>query len=166
MVRIGKIVATHGLQGQIILTHVVGSSDWLSPDRALLVELRKDSRVPFFVVQAKSRDDQEYLVQFEDVRNVEAARKLVGKAVYADPGILAGRERDTPLLWIGFNIVDKTVGGIGVIEDVMQAGPQWLARITYQQREVLIPLIDSMILDLNTRNRYIRMDLPDGLLDL
>ena len=48
----------------------------------------------------------------------------------------------------------------------MQAGPQWLAKLTYEGKEVLVPLIEQMILDVNVRNKFIRMDLPEGLLEL
>ena len=166
MIRIGKIVATHGLQGSLVLTHVVGSSDWLKKDDVLFLELNKGSFIPFFVQTAKAANDEEYIITVEDVTVVEAAKKLIGKQAYVKEDILSATAADTPLLWIGFNLVDKEKGSLGPIEDVMQAGPQWLAKLTYEGKEVLIPLIEQMILDVNIRNKYIRMDLPDGLLDL
>ena len=166
MIRIGKIVATHGLQGSLVLTHVVGSSDWLKKDDVIFLELNKGSFIPFFVQTAKAANDEEYIIPVEDVTVVEAAKKLIGKQAYVKEDILSATAADTPLLWIGFNLVDKEKGSLGPIEDVMQAGPQWLAKLTYEGKEVLIPLIEQMILDVNIRNKYIRMDLPDGLLDL
>ena len=166
MIRIGKIVATHGLQGSLVLTHVVGSSDWLKKDDVIFLELNKGSFIPFFVQTAKAANDEEYIITVEDVTVVEAAKKLIGKQAYVKEDILSATAADTPLLWIGFNLVDKEKGSLGPIEDVMQAGPQWLAKLTYEGKEVLIPLIEQMILDVNIRNKYIRMDLPDGLLDL
>ena len=166
MIRIGKIVATHGLQGSLVLTHVVGSSDWLKKDDVIFLELNKGSFIPFFVQTAKAANDEEYIITVEDVTVVEAAKKLIGKQAYVKEDILSATAADTPLLWIGFNLVDKEKGSLGPIEDVMQAGPQWLAKLTYEGKEVLIPLIEQMILDVNIRNKYIRMDLPEGLLDL
>ena len=166
MIRIGQIVATHGLQGSLVLTHVVGSSDWLKKDDVIFLELNKGSFIPFFVQTAKAANDEEYIITVEDVTVVEAAKKLIGKQAYVKEDILSATAADTPLLWIGFNLVDKEKGSLGPIEDVMQAGPQWLAKLTYEGKEVLIPLIEQMILDVNIRNKYIRMDLPEGLLDL
>jgi len=166
MIRIGKIAAAHGLQGSLILTHIVGKSDWLKKDDVLFLELNKGSYIPFFVLSVRSTADDEYIIGFEDVDRPEAARKLVGKQVYVQEDILKGHAADSPLLWIGFNIVDRERGGIGVIEDVLETGHQWLARITYNDREVLIPLIEQMILNVNVKNRFIRMDLPEGLLEL
>lgn len=166
MIRIGKIVAAHGLQGNIIISHVVGKSDWLKKDDVLFVELNKGSFIPYFVTGAKAANQEEYIVGVEDVESVEAAKKLVGKQVYVKDDILSEHTEDSPLMWIGFKLVDKTKGGIGEIKDVVSTGAQWLATLDYEGREVLIPLIEQLILDVNTRNKYIRMDLPEGLLDI
>lgn len=166
MVRIGKIVATHGLQGALILTHIAGKGEWLKENDVLFVELRKESYIPFFVTQAKASNEEELIVYLEDTTTVEAAKKLIGKHVYIKEDILNNVQSDSPLLWIGFNLVDKEKGGLGTLEDVMQAGAQWLGKITIDGKEVLIPLVKEMILQVNMRNKFIRMDLPDGLIDL
>lgn len=166
MIRVGKIVATHGLQGSLILQHIVGKSDWLKKDDVLFVEVVKDSFIPHFVVQAKTSNHEEYIISLEDIDTVELAKKLINRNIYAKEENLKTHADDSPLLWIGFNLVDKTKGGLGEIEDVMQAGAQWLAKITYQEKEVLIPLVEQMIIDVNIRNKYIRMDLPEGLLEV
>jgi 16S rRNA processing protein RimM len=166
MIRIGKIVATHGLKGSVILSHIVGESDWLKQDDVLFLELNKGSYIPFFVTEAKPSNAEEYIVNLEDVVRVEDGKRLVGKQAYVKEDILAKHVTDSPLLWIGFNLVDKEKGGIGAIEDVLQTGHQWLAKITYEGREVLVPLIEQMIVDVNVRNKFIRMDLPEGLLEL
>lgn len=166
MVRIGKIAATHGLQGSVILSHIADASDWLKKDDVLFIELRKESYIPFFVMQAKAAGNDEYIVQLEDVPTVEEARKIVGRPVYVKEDILKESKTESPLLWIGFSLVDKEKGALGTIEDVMQAGAQWLGKITIEGKEVLIPLVKEMILQVNMRNKFIRMDLPEGLIDV
>jgi 16S rRNA processing protein RimM len=166
MIRIGKIVATHGLQGGLILTHIIGASDWLTPGAVLFIELRKESYIPFFVASARGLKADEYLIQLEDVATVDEARKLVSRHAYVQEEILKRHAADSPLMWIGFNIVDRQQGGLGAIQDVLQTGSQWLARLDYQGREALIPLIDAFIIEVSLKNRFIRMDLPEGLLEL
>lgn len=166
MVRVGKIVAAHGLQGAVILKHIVARSGWLKKDAPLFIELLKGSYIPFFIVQAKDANNEEIIVNLDDVATAEAAKKLVGKHVYVNEDILGSQAEDSPLLWIGFNIVDKQKGSIGTIEDVYQAGPQWLAKVTINDNEVLIPLVKEFLLQVNARNKFIRTDLPDGLIDI
>lgn len=148
------------------MTHIVGNGNWLKKDDVLFLELRKGSYIPYFVTAARSTGDDEFIVNLEDVDAVEEARKLISKQVYVNMDVLTDHATDSPLLWIGFNIVDKEKGSIGAIEDVVQTGHQWLAKITYEGKEVLVPLIEQMILQVNARNKFIRMDLPEGLLEL
>jgi 16S rRNA processing protein RimM len=166
MVRIGKIAAARGLQGQLILVHELDNSDWLKPEHVLFLEIRKGSRIPYFLTSVKPLQADEYLISVEDVPTLEMARSLVGKAVYVDPSILDKAEVDSPLRWIGYTMVDRELGSLGTIQDVYQAGPQWLAQLDIESREVLVPLVPEFILDINVRNRFVRVSLPDGLLDL
>ena len=166
MIRVGKIVASHGLKGSVIFTHIVGKSDWLKINDVIFLEINKESFIPFFISSVKVANDEEYIVTLEDVEDAVDAKRLVGKKVYVEEGVLSNHVDDSPLLWIGFNIVDKQKGSIGLIEDVLETGHQWLAKLTIDKKEVLIPLIDPMILDINVKNKFIRMDLPDGLLEL
>jgi 16S rRNA processing protein RimM len=166
MIRIGKIVATHGLQGSVILKHIAGDSTWLKNEDVLFIELKKESYIPFFVTENKAANDEEYIITLEDTLTSEAAKKLVGKHVYVQADVLKGHVEDTPLLWIGFNMVDKNKGSLGTVDDVMQTGAQWLAKVNYEGSEVLIPLVSDFIIEVNTRNKYIRVDLPEGLIEI
>jgi 16S rRNA processing protein RimM len=166
MVRIGKIVATHGLNGSLVLTHVVGKSTWLKKGQALHIEMQKGSYIPYFVAGCKAVNPKEYIIEVEDVNKVETAKKLVSRSVYADEAILAGYAKDSPLLWIGFLITDSHKGNIGIVEDVLQTGTQWLAKVIYQDSEVLIPLIAQMIDTIDIKKKTIMMTLPDGLLEV
>ena len=166
MIRIGKIVATHGIGGSLILTHVVGNSKWLKKGTVLHLEMQKGSFIPYFISYIKANNNEEYIINVEDIDKIEAAKKLVTKHVYVDESILADYAKQSPLLWIGFNLIDKKEGNLGKIEDVMQTGNQWLAKITYKESEVLVPLVEQTIDNLNIKTKTIQMTLPDGLLDV
>ena len=166
MIRIGKIVAAHGINGSLILTHVVGNSQWLKKGQVLLLEMQKGSYIPYFVSQVKANNDKEYIINLEDVDKVEYAKRLVTKQVYVDEVILSDYAKKSPLLWIGFNILDKKQGDIGAVIDVSQTGYQWLAKVIYHGAEVLVPLIDQMILKVDVKTKTIEMELPEGLLEV
>jgi 16S rRNA processing protein RimM len=166
MIRIGKIVATHGLTGSVILSHIVGNSKWLKKEHVLHVEMQKGSYIPYFVSQFKASNDKEYIINVEDVDKVESAKKLVAKHVYIDENILSAYATDSPLLWIGFTLIDKAQGEIGIIEDVMQTSNQWLAKVMYKDAEVLIPLIEQTIEQVDIKKRTIKVILPEGLLEI
>ncbi len=166
MLRIGKIVATHGLKGSMIVKHIVAREGWLDNGQVLMVEIRKGSHIPYFVEQVKDSNKEELNVTLEGVETVEEAKRLIGKHVYVTEDILGKESEDSPLMWIGFNMVDKVRGGIGAITDVMQAGKQWIASVDHNGNEVMVPLVEEIILDVNVKNRYLRVALPDGLIEV
>lgn len=166
MIRIGKIVATHGLQGTLIMTHIAGKSNWLQQDQVLFVAMQKDSHIPYYVTKCKAHNDEEYHIQLDDVNTIEAAKKMVGKQVYVKAEILGAAKIDSPLLWIGFSVVDEEKGSLGTLIDIAQTGHQWVGTIDYQGKEVLLPMVAPLLLEVNLRNKFIRMSLPEGLLDL
>ena len=166
MIRVGKIVATHGVQGAVIMTHVAGDSRWLKKGHALMVEMQKGSYIPYFVDACRAAKDDEYIVNMEDLDKVENAKRLVGKAVYVEEDLLAAYAKESPLLWIGFTITDVHVGLLGTMEDVMQTPSQWLGKVMYNEKEVLIPLLNQFIKDIQVKQKLIIMELPAGLLDV
>lgn len=166
MIRIGKIAATHGLTGEVILTHELPDAKWLKVGDALHVEVKKDSRIPFFVESFRKKGDGEVIVLLDDMSDVAAVRALVGRPVYVENEKLSATDTTSPLRFIGYKVVDVSLGALGTIDDVYKAGPQWLAQVDTGEKKVLFPLIDAFIRDTNDRNRFLRVALPDGLVDL
>lgn len=166
MIRIGKIVATHGLGGDVIITHLAGKKAWLKAGDSIFVALRKDSYIPFFVSSVKSVLPDELIIRFEDTDTVEAAKKLISKELFVEEDILAKSGADSPLLWIGFQMIDATAGEIGLIKDVYQTRNQWLAEVNYKGAEVLVPLIAPILQKSDVKAKKVFVALPDGLLEV
>lgn len=166
MLKVGKIVATHGLQGAVVLRQIIDNTNWLQKGDVLFVELKRNSLIPYFVEGAKGSAADEYIIQLDEVTTAETAKPLTGKTVYVKEEVLQKAKVDSPLLYKGFNLVDKERGGLGQIEDVLLVGSQWIAKLTIEGKEVLVPLVADMIVEVNMKNKFVRMDLPPGLLEV
>lgn len=166
MLRVGKIVGVHGLQGAVVLKQIIDNANWLKKGDTLFIELKRESFIPYFVESAKAANETEYIITLDEVDSPEDAQVLVNKTVYANEQVLETAKVDSPLMYIGFSLVDKQKGGLGNIEDVMLVGRQWIAKMTIESKEVLIPLAEDMIQEVNLKNKFIRINLPDGLLEV
>ncbi|MBC7553520.1 MAG: 16S rRNA processing protein RimM [Taibaiella sp.] len=166
MIRVGKIVATHGLGGAVIMTHIAADSKWLKKGQALMVEMQKGSFIPYFVAEFKINNGKEFVINLEDLGTIEQSKRLVAKSVYVDEEILAAYAKQSPLLWIGFTLTDVNHGLLGTIEDVMQTTNQWLGKLMYEGKEVLIPLIEPILKEVNIRSKRLIVELPHGLLEV
>lgn len=167
MIRVGKIVATHGINGDVIMTHIAGRKNWLKKGDPIFVAIRKDSHIPYFVTQVKITSEDELIIHLEETESVEAAKKLIGKETFINEEILAksGAE-DSPLLWIGFTLIDESAGELGLIKDVFQTSAQWLAELEYKGNDVLVPLVKPVLQKVDVKARKVMVQLPEGLLEV
>jgi 16S rRNA processing protein RimM len=166
MIRIGKIAAAHGLKGALVLTHIIGHNKWLKAKDTLFIAMSKDSYIPYFVTAAKAAKQDEYMLQLDDVNTVESARRLVGKHVYVNEEVLEAHAKDSPLMWIGFDITDSQHGKLGIIDDMVLAAVQWLAKVNHDGAEVLIPMIPEIVKQIDLKKKTVLVTMPDGLLEI
>ena len=78
----GKLVAVHGLKGELIFKHELGKKTSLKDLKAIFIEDRKNSFLPWFIESAKVRSVDEILLKLETIDSREAAVKLSQKEVW------------------------------------------------------------------------------------
>ena len=66
----------------------------------------------------------------------------------------------------GFSVIDQFDTKIGTIKTVNDSGPQPLFVIDSSGNEILIPIHDDFIKELDRKSEKIFLDLPEGLLDI
>jgi len=163
---IGKIVATFGLQGELILQHGLGKKTDLKKTAVIFIEELKGSYMPWFVVASKAKADDEMYIKVEGVDTKEAARKLTQKKVWLkteDFRKLAGKT--SPIALIGYSLINEEEN-LGPIEEVIEQPHQVLLRITLAGNEALIPLHEETLDTIDHKKQEVHVTLPDGLLDI
>lgn len=80
--KIGKLAATFGVQGQLVLEHSLGKKTSLKGLETIFIEEKKDSFLPYFVTATKIKNDKEVYVSLEGLLSKEAAHFLVKKEVW------------------------------------------------------------------------------------
>ena len=66
----------------------------------------------------------------------------------------------------GFTAFDQFKKEIGIIKTVNDSGPQALFVIDVNGTEILIPVHDNFIKELDRTEKKIHLELPDGLLEI
>ena len=80
--KIGKLAASTGLKGELVLQHSLGAKTSFKGLEAIFIEDKKDSFIPYFIQATRIRSQDETIVKLEGVDVVEAARKLTPKEVW------------------------------------------------------------------------------------
>lgn len=162
--RIGRIGKPHGVKGEL---QVQIDDDVFDRVDADYLVLKIDGiLVPFFMEEYRFKSDEVALIKFCDIDTQERARDLTGIEVYF-PYALADEDDSEDVSTariIGFRIVDantgKTAGTIASVDD------STLNTLFELDNGILIPATDDMVEEINVQERVIRMDIPEGLLEV
>jgi 16S rRNA processing protein RimM len=166
IVSVGKLVATFGVKGEMILAHGLGKKTDLNGVSAIMLEDKSGSKLPYFLLAAKAKSEEETIVQMEGVNSKELATELLQKHVW-----LQRKDFDkhasshAPISLIGYTIVDEGKL-LGEIEEIIEQPHQLLCTIYIGEKEVLIPLHEESLLKIDRRKKQVHVNLPEGLLDI
>lgn len=118
--------------------------------------------VPYRVIKWTKSD--QYIL-FDDINDQFQADKLQGKKCYLPLNIVSHLIENESLPFVGFSLYSdgKLVGKIEHVEEMTD---QLLATVIINEGEILIPIHESLILDVNPEKQELYMQLPEGLLDL
>lgn len=165
-IHIGKIVATHGVNGDLILRHSLGKKCVFKNVKAIFIEEKKGSYIPYFLQHATSRTPQETLVKVEEVDTKEKGHRLIKKNVWLlQEDFDKVAEKNAPIALLGFTILEERKV-LGVAEEIIEQPHQILIKTTINEKEALLPLHQDTLKKIDHHKREIHLQLPDGLLDI
>ena len=163
-VEVGKIVKTHGVNGEVIveLDNPAILEDTTEP---VVLEI-EGLRVPFFIEQAKAVSAQRARIQFDCTRTEQRAKTLVGCRVFVSPDLLddTDDEFSSPSALVGFNVIDKQHGDIGAILSIDNLNINPI--MVVGDKELLIPFHPEFVTKIDFRKRQVKVSIPEGLLNL
>lgn len=163
---IGKIAATFGFNGELVLKHHLGKKTSLKGLETMFIEKNKDELLPYFIQSVKIKNSDEVFVKIEGIDTKEAARILIQKQVWLpeeDFHKYAGKS--APISLLGYHIIHEN-NDLGEILEVIEQPHQVLCRINLEGKEALIPIHQDSLQKIDKKARQVVVDLPDGLLDI
>lgn len=162
---LGKILRTSGLKGDLfVFLDVDDAQDYAALD-SVFVE-RKGSLVPYFIESIQIRPNGA-VIHFEDT-DYEAACALVGSALYLPLESLPPLTGNCFYFHEvrGFEVVDAEEGPIGKLREVWDNAAQPLLCIDHPSgKEIMIPLVDDFLVEVDRENRVLKVEAPEGLVE-
>lgn len=165
-VPVGRVIKTHGLKGELSvaeateapLSLLIGVQVWFVPPGAGIRTARLES-----VRQGPKGP----LARFDAVPGIDQASQLTGREILV-------RAEDLPEEWllasqewedvIGWRVVAEVEGHLGQIVDIIETGANDVWVVEGPFGEVLLPVIDEIIVDVDEEREVIRVALIEGLL--
>lgn len=163
---IGYITKTKGLKGEVQVYFEYDEPADLLLD-SVFAEIN-GKLVPFFISAYKLQNNQTGNFYFDDIDTIEKAETLIRKKLYLPNTLKPVRDESEFLITDlkGFIVYDNTVGELGEIIEIHEYPQQFVAVVPYQFKEIMFPLNDDLIIEIDETNGILKVDLPEGLIDL
>lgn len=164
--KIGKLAATFGVEGQLVLEHSLGKKTSLKGLETIFIEDQKDSFLPYFISNAKIKNEKEIFISLEGVQSKETARPFIKKEVWlSEDDFKKFAAGAAPISFLGFTIVNGQEE-LGEITEVIEQPHQILCTILVEGKEALIPVHEDSLKKIDRKMHKLYVDIPDGLLDI
>ena len=161
--KIGKIVNVVGIKGEI---KVYNYSDYKERFEELDVVFTKDETL--IINNVRYMKELPILkIQGVDTRN--QAELLKGKELYITEDMLRVLPEDTFYVkdLIGIKVFDENNTPIGAKSDIFKNQAQDLYEIeTENNKKILIPAVEEFIINIDIKNKLMKVRLIEGLIDL
>ena len=161
---VGQLRRPHGIHGEMVMEVQTDFPERLKPDS----EVYLGEHHGRMIISSARFHNEGLLIKFQEVNSPEEAGRYRNQPVYV-------KTADRPKLpkdqyyhheLTGFNVVDENGELIGNLTEIMQTGANDVYVVRrVNGKDLLLPVIASVVLAVEKSSRQIRVRLIPGLLD-
>lgn len=164
---LGTIVSKFSFKGEVLVKLDSDEPEMYENMESVFVEIGKNL-IPFFIERCSLHKSDLLRIKFEDVSSESDADALMKHKLYLPLEFLPKLSGNQFYYHevIGFEVIDENFGKVGKISAINDSGYQALFEIESPEKQVLIPVIDEFLKEVNRQKKQIIVKIPKGLLEL
>lgn len=163
---LGKITKPFGYKGDLVIYIDADNPQDYKKLESVLVDIDGEL-IPFFFDRFEYKSANNVIVHFQNI-GAEEALQLVNNGLYlplsALPKLTGNKFYFHEV--IGFSVIDEVKGNIGTIQSFLDFPGQSVMSVDFQGKEILIPVIDAFIVNVDRDAKQMHINAPEGLIDL
>ncbi|MDP3461867.1 MAG: ribosome maturation factor RimM [Bacteroidales bacterium] len=162
----GKVNKTHGVKGELAIIIDVDDPYAFEHIHMFFIEINR-SLIPYFIESIRV-GGKKAIVALQDINSVEKANWLCGRSIYLPESLLPALEEDEFYSneLIGFDVTDIHFGYLGKVDQIIELPMHNLIQILKDDQEILIPMNEEIVTEINKTAKTIQIDAPTGLIEL
>ena len=166
LIPIAEVNRVRGLIGEVVVS--VHADDPRRLTELPAVYLQGPTGLEAHQVESFKRLGERAVVKLSGFDTIDSARALVGREIFMHRDDAAKPAEGEHFSWEleGMSVVRQDGSLVGTVREVIRPAGQSLLVVDTPGREVLIPLVRPICVDISTAHRRITVEPPDGLLDL
>ncbi len=162
---VGTLRRSHGIRGDMLLDVTSDFPDRLKPGTFLYIG---DKKLRIKITSRRSHNDG-LLLGLEGIKNAEQTARYRAQTVYVlaedRPSLPEGEYYHHQI--IGMIVVDEDRNALGVITEIIETGANDVYVVkNAAEREILIPALKQVMLNVNLETKTMRVHLLPGLVDI
>ncbi len=165
LIAYGKVIKPHGLSGEVKVLPFSGEFSSFKNFSKLYISL-ENNNPPKFTISRSRNQKNHIIVKLKDIDSIDEAEKLKGLMVFIDKEELPEKEEDE-YYWfelIGMDVFNTEDELIGKVKDLMDNSAQPILVIKNNSDEILVPMVDKFVKDIDTKNSKIVINPIEGLI--
>jgi 16S rRNA processing protein RimM len=165
LIAIGKVLGPFGLDGRVKVKNYSEIPGRFHNVKKVFLEL--DTGLRGFLIEEVEETDRGPVVLFKNITSRTDAERLTGAEVLVDFEDRIELPEDAYFIHdiIGAVVEDVKVGPLGIVDDVLTgAANDVLVVKDEKDREVLIPVVDEFILDMDIEQKRVKVRLIEGMI--
>ena len=164
LIPIGKVVGTHGIKGYLKIASYAESAASFASGKQLALR-RKGKPVVTFGIESARPHKRGILLALQGIESVDEAREWVGYQLCINKSSLPEPEEGT-YYWnqiIGLEVLTVDDRHLGWVAAIFPTGSNDVYVVRDGDKEVLVPAIDTVVVNIDLAHKLLRVDLPEGL---
>ena len=163
---LGTIFKLHGYKGDVNIYNDNDIPLIFTNIDFFFVEINNEL-IPYFTYRVRPKKKKILLVKFEDVDSEEQALKILKRKVYLPNKFLPKLEDiNQDKIIVGFDVIDKTLGRVGMVDFVNDKTPQKLIIVKDGEKEFFIPFHENFVINIDLENRILYVNIPEELMNI
>ena len=164
---LGKITKKYSFKGEVLLKIDTDQPGYYKKIKSLFI-YKKDKLNLHKIDVIRFHKDKVLRIKFHDINSELEANSIVNCEIYLPLNslpVLKGNKfyyHDV----INYLVVDENFGEVGKIKNIKENISQDLFVIYYKSNDVLIPIHDEFIINVDRDKKQIIVKTPEGLIDL
>jgi 16S rRNA processing protein RimM len=100
------------------------------------------------------------------VETEKYAKRMVGSSVFLFKNeIIEMPDEQSESQFENYLLVDEKLGNIGIIEQIDNYSGNIVITVKYRGQELLVPFNEDFLIDMNKKNKTLKLRLPEGLIE-
>jgi 16S rRNA processing protein RimM len=164
---IGKIVNTHGIRGELKIVPETDFPERFDPGSELIIVDVQQKQTPVKVQSSRLHKNM-YIVKLEKHDGINDVEKYKGSLLKIEAKYQKPLEEGEYYYHeiIGCKVIADDGQELGLISEILTPGANdvWVVALP-KNKQLLLPVIDEVVLDVDVQAKTVRIHLMEGLLE-